>query len=472
MIANTTINIYIYCCILYTFKDHTGNPERVKILSDASHCFNHTNKTLQWRSIRNSIKASLSQNPPDCQNHYKDFKCSKGPLPKYVFYIVFWVFLFLFGFVGNFSVLLSVVRSSILKKSKINYFIVSLAASDLSVALFIVPIKVIQAYNNLGFCHSLNACKFYITLDTILFVASITNLFAISVDRFAALRFPNYYNNKIKSCQNKLFVGSIWLYALFCGILINFEWGFLSKDSIEILPETQECIAKNKYYIVILYIFVYYIPAAVMFVAFMRVLQISRKNMKNTKKFSNKKCSSKSSLVKYFSKLFKKQTLQQTKATYLKTDKSEGIVSVNLIEICEISAKSKSNFTLEKYKHSYLFRKLTITFMAMYLLFLVCWTPVSILAIGLRLYPYWFQGVNAVVWPHIIFVDILPILRSTINPFIYGFTSRECRKTFCTLLASICFCICKKRKHSSFSSEIELKTERISEFKTERKNEF
>ena len=63
-------------------------------------------------------------------------------------------------------------------------FILSLATSDLLVTLFIIPLKLKIVSHNLYFCHSIHLCRIYITVDNTLFVASITNLFALTVDRY------------------------------------------------------------------------------------------------------------------------------------------------------------------------------------------------------------------------------------------------------------------------------------------------
>ena len=57
--------------------------------------------------------------------------------------------------------------------------------------------------------------------------------------------------------------------------------------------------------------------------------------------------------------------------------------------------------------------------------FLVCWLPVSILAIGST---KTFININAVA--HVLIVDLLPVLNSTVNPFIYSLMNSTYRKAF------------------------------------------
>jgi len=61
---------------------------------------------------------------------------------------------------------------------------------------------------------------------------------------------------------------------------------------------------------------------------------------------------------------------------------------------------------------------------------LFSWLPVSIMTAAFK------QSVD-VKWPHIVFVEILPFLNSTVNPFIYGFTNKEYRHAFRTVANEI-----------------------------------
>ena len=82
--------------------------------------------------------------------------------------------------VGNLMVITAVLHARKLRHSPSGMFILSLAVSDLLVSLLIVPLKVNIVSHNLYFCQSIHLCRTYITLDNILFVASITNLFLLT----------------------------------------------------------------------------------------------------------------------------------------------------------------------------------------------------------------------------------------------------------------------------------------------------
>ena len=88
-------------------------------------------------------------------------------------------------------------------------FIVSLAVSDLLVGLHIVPVKLKNAYHNLYFCNDISLCHTYITIDIILFVASITNLFVLTIDRYVI------FGIRFGSPRNAIFYGTL-CFAIKC----------------------------------------------------------------------------------------------------------------------------------------------------------------------------------------------------------------------------------------------------------------
>ena len=65
--------------------------------------------------------------------------------------------------------------------------------------------------------------------------------------------------------------------------------------------------------------------------------------------------------------------------------------------------------------------KVAKTIAIVYGCFMVCWLPVSIFATGLAWSHTTFATIHA--WPHVLVVEILPMLNSTMNPIIYSLKS-------------------------------------------------
>uniref|UniRef100_A0A4X1VZ48 D(4) dopamine receptor n=1 Tax=Sus scrofa TaxID=9823 RepID=A0A4X1VZ48_PIG len=105
---------------------------------------------------------------------------------------------------GNSLVCVSVAAERALQ-TPTNYFIVSLAAADLLLALLVLPLFVYSEVRKgqPGLCDALMA------MDVMLCTASIFNLCAISVDRFVAVAVPLHYNRQ--SRRQLLLIGATWL---------------------------------------------------------------------------------------------------------------------------------------------------------------------------------------------------------------------------------------------------------------------
>uniref|UniRef100_A0A915K1W5 G-protein coupled receptors family 1 profile domain-containing protein n=1 Tax=Romanomermis culicivorax TaxID=13658 RepID=A0A915K1W5_ROMCU len=96
--------------------------------------------------------------------------------------------------VGNILVVLSIFTYKPLHKVQ-NYFLVSLAAADLSVALLVMPLHIAKFL--LGrWVFGLAVCQIWLTLDILTCTASILNLCAIALDRYWAITNPIDYCNK------------------------------------------------------------------------------------------------------------------------------------------------------------------------------------------------------------------------------------------------------------------------------------
>lgn len=84
--------------------------------------------------------------------------------------------------VGNILVILSVFTYKPLRIVQ-NFFIVSLAVADLTVAILVLPFNV--AYSILGrWEFGIHVCKMWLTSDVLCCTASILNLCAIALDRY------------------------------------------------------------------------------------------------------------------------------------------------------------------------------------------------------------------------------------------------------------------------------------------------
>ncbi|XP_013358426.1 PREDICTED: D(4) dopamine receptor, partial [Chinchilla lanigera] len=109
---------------------------------------------------------------------------------------------------GNSLVCLSVASERTLQ-TPTNYFILSLAAADLLLALLVLPLFVYSEVHGGEWLLSPRLCDALMAMDVMLCTASIFNLCAISVDRFVAVTVPLSYGRQGR--RQLLLIGATWL---------------------------------------------------------------------------------------------------------------------------------------------------------------------------------------------------------------------------------------------------------------------
>ncbi|PVD29661.1 hypothetical protein C0Q70_08916 [Pomacea canaliculata] len=138
-----------------------------------------------------------------------------------------------FTLVGNSLVIAAVVKERRLRKVS-NSFVINLAVSDILVGTLVTPIALAyQLHGEWIFSRSL--CDFWVSVDVTCCTASITNLCAISYDRYNAITQPLKYASKRTLKRALLLILIVWLYSLCIAIPPFFGWrtkedGLVSKE--------------------------------------------------------------------------------------------------------------------------------------------------------------------------------------------------------------------------------------------------
>lgn len=114
--------------------------------------------------------------------------------------------------VGNILVILSIFKHKALRIAQ-NFFLVSLAVADLTVAMFVLPFSVI--YQILGrWKFGINLCKVWLTCDVLCCTASILHLCVIALDRYWAITDPLNYARKRTHRRVLLMIGGVWVLSI------------------------------------------------------------------------------------------------------------------------------------------------------------------------------------------------------------------------------------------------------------------
>lgn len=204
--------------------------------------------------------------------HIKHFKYSTpfGILLSIIFLIV------IAGtIIGNILVCVAVCLVRKLRRPS-NYLIVSLAVSDLCVAIIVMPIAMV--YDIMGtWPFGPVICDFWVSSDVLSCAASILNLCMISVDRYYAITKPLEYG--VKRTPRRMF---------FCVFIVWMSAAFISLPPVLILgnekTETSCSVSQNKVYQIYATLGSFYIPLTVMMVVYYKIFSAARKIVKDERR--------------------------------------------------------------------------------------------------------------------------------------------------------------------------------------------
>lgn len=184
---------------------------------------------------------------------------------------------------GNFAVCAAVFRYRHLRAKVTNVFIVSLALSDLLVALLVMPWKAVAEVA--GFWPFGAFCKTWLSCDIMCSTASILNLCVISVDRYWAISSPFLYERTMSRKLASVMIGVIWTVS----VIISFVPVQLDWHRAEIGYPPAEDLAQgggsgdgtcdsslSRTYAISSSLISFYIPVAIMIVTYTRIYQIAQ----------------------------------------------------------------------------------------------------------------------------------------------------------------------------------------------------
>uniref|UniRef100_A0A4W5LXF5 D(1B) dopamine receptor n=1 Tax=Hucho hucho TaxID=62062 RepID=A0A4W5LXF5_9TELE len=208
--------------------------------------------------------------------------------------------LILWTLLGNFTVCAAVLRYRHLRAKVTNIFIVSLALSDLLVALLVMPWK--AAAEVAGFWPFGAFCDTWVASDIMCSTASILNLCMISVDRYWAISSPFRYERRMNRRVAFVMVGVTWTVSVVISFVpVQLHWhragitgspgsgddftrdvtGF-NVSGVYQLHRTEESNGWNcdsslsRTYAISSSLISFYIPVAIMVVTYTRIYRIAQ----------------------------------------------------------------------------------------------------------------------------------------------------------------------------------------------------
>jgi octopamine/tyramine receptor len=177
--------------------------------------------------------------------------------------------------VGNILVILSVFTYKPLRIVQ-NFFIVSLAVADLTVAILVLPFNV--AYSIMGrWVFGIHVCKMWLTSDVMCCTASILNLNLIAIDRFWAITDSINYAQK-RTLSNVLsMIGGVWVLSLVISSPPLFGWNNWDEE----ISNDMVCqLTTNKGYVIYSALGSFFIPLVIMTAVYIEIYLATRKRLR------------------------------------------------------------------------------------------------------------------------------------------------------------------------------------------------
>ncbi|XP_009972448.3 D(1) dopamine receptor [Tyto alba] len=182
--------------------------------------------------------------------------------------------------VGNALVCLAVLRFRHLRAKVTNWFVLSLAVSDLCVALLVMPWKAVTEVAGGSWLFGSRFCDTWLAFDIMCSTASILHLCIISLDRYWAIASPFRYERRMTQRLACTMIAMAWALSILISFVpVQLHW-HKAKDrrySGSWLPGTPHCdVSLNRTYAITSSLISFYIPVAIMIITYTRIYRIAQ----------------------------------------------------------------------------------------------------------------------------------------------------------------------------------------------------
>lgn len=195
---------------------------------------------------------------------------------------------------GNTLVCATVTKFRHLRSKVTNYFVISLAVSDLLVAILVMPWKAVTEIT--GFWPFGSFCNTWVAFDIMCSTASILNLCVISLDRYWAISCPFRYERKMTPKVAYVMISVTWtLSVLISFIPVQLNWhkaqtkaytppaGFSGSTGLNATSSHsfENCDSRlNRTYAISTSLISFYFPVAIMVVTYTQIYRIAHRQIR------------------------------------------------------------------------------------------------------------------------------------------------------------------------------------------------
>ncbi|XP_061695584.1 neuromedin-U receptor 1-like [Syngnathoides biaculeatus] len=154
-----------------------------------------------------------------CLNEEEYMSMQLGPprSPVFLPVCITYLTIFMVGVLGN-SLTCAVILRYKVMQTPTNYYLLSLAVSDLLVLLLGMPLELYEMWQNYPFLFGEGGCYFKTFLFETVCFASILNVTALSVERYLAVVHPLKVKYIMTSAHVKKVVFTLWLLSMLCSV--------------------------------------------------------------------------------------------------------------------------------------------------------------------------------------------------------------------------------------------------------------
>lgn len=160
-----------------------------------------------------------------------------------------------------------------------NYFILSLAASDLITTIFVMPWDLDIILKKGSWYHGQNLCQFYTIAYLVSAPTSTMNLLAVSINRYWLIRDPFAYKRQTTPFRAMMMIAAIWLYSSLMAFIPLMGWK--NSTSWPTDPSARNCtnlcffdIATD--YSIMMSVLNFVIPPLIMTFIYYKIYEIAR----------------------------------------------------------------------------------------------------------------------------------------------------------------------------------------------------
>ncbi|TKS89323.1 D(5)-like dopamine receptor [Collichthys lucidus] len=176
---------------------------------------------------------------------------------------------------GNTLVCAAVIKFRHLRSKVTNSFVISLAVSDLFVAVLVMPWRAVSEVAGIWLFGRF--CDTWVAFDIMCSTASILNLCIISMDRYWAISSPFKYERKMTRRFAFLMIGVAWTLSILISFIpVQLNWHRADADN-STADNPDDCNASlNRTYAISSSLISFYIPVVIMVGTYTRIFRIAQ----------------------------------------------------------------------------------------------------------------------------------------------------------------------------------------------------